>query len=64
MDLYCHLQSLVKGIVSIVLKIAAVCCQWLKVDPRGQGGKLFFRKSQAKNIGFHEESRGGFVLSS
>ena len=62
MDCFCHLLSVVKDVVSTVLKIAAVSCQSLNVDPIGQGGKFVFQKSQGKNIRFHEKSHRKCML--
>ena len=39
---------LVKGVVTIVLKIAAVSCQWLYIDPIGQGGNNNNNNSDSK----------------
>ena len=57
-------QSLFKGIVCTVLKIAADRCPWLNVDGIGQGKSFFPRKQQRKNIGFHEKSQGKCMLFS
>jgi len=72
-DGFCHLQSLVKGVVTIVLKTAAVNGQWLNVESKGQGNRLFFQKKSRESIGFYEKvkenlcflgkSQGNFVKS-
>ena len=55
MDELCHLQSMIKGIVSTVVKIDAVSCQWLNVDPMGKREGYFLSRSQEKNIAVTEK---------
>ena len=52
------MQSLVKAIISTMLKIVAVTCQLLNVDVIGQGGKVVFvEKVRGKILVFTKNVR-------
>ena len=45
-----------------MLKIAAVSCQWLNVDPIDRGEKIVFSEQGRENIGFHGKLRGNLCF--
>ena len=61
-ELYRHLQSLVKGVVGTVLKMVAVSIQWLKVALIGQGKVCFFSNDRGERISFHRKCQGKFCF--
>jgi len=56
------LKSLVKGVVTTMLKISALSSQWLNADPIGQGERLFFRKNSGeKHRNSWKRSQGKYM---